>query len=361
MAIRYALYTVLNVSHDAEQEVIEAAYRALMKKYHPDRSSDGAISAARATEINQAYTILRDPTQRAAYDRDERTREAGPIAAPPARRESGPPPPDARSIYASRPANEQPRAAVKTMGARSSWWLIAVFILICGGAAVGMQATRDRIPELGADVPLVARSGTQAQQSPEGDDPTPDTPISKQRIRDAVAEFKRIDAKSGLNGASQYSENCFELQSRTASLDDFDFCVAFDYAASAAVGIEADPFGVETVPRFRSQNLTIRHIGAARQFARDAEWAEDRLGTIRKLTNAALSARYVSAIPTPIPEIAPAPEPPLPITVAPSFQQRRAVPPPQLRRKRAAPQQQQRQQRRPARDHDFLESHDFIY
>jgi curved DNA-binding protein CbpA len=70
-----SLYDVLNVSPDAEGVVIEAAYRALMKKYHPDQAAaDGAGGGSNASEINQAFAVLRDPTRRADYDRREWSR-----------------------------------------------------------------------------------------------------------------------------------------------------------------------------------------------------------------------------------------------------------------------------------------------
>jgi curved DNA-binding protein CbpA len=67
-----SLYEVLNVSRDAEIVVIEAAYRALMKKYHPDQASGRSEGNMSAAEINQAFAILRDPKRRAGYDRHER-------------------------------------------------------------------------------------------------------------------------------------------------------------------------------------------------------------------------------------------------------------------------------------------------
>lgn len=54
-------YKVLGVSPGASQEEIKAAYRALVKKHHPDRFTDEA-EKARATErikeINEAYDML---------------------------------------------------------------------------------------------------------------------------------------------------------------------------------------------------------------------------------------------------------------------------------------------------------------
>jgi DnaJ domain len=60
-------YEVLQVSPRAEQAVIEAAYRRLAQKYHPDRNPD-PVSLSRMQEINQAYSTLRDPLKRQQYD-----------------------------------------------------------------------------------------------------------------------------------------------------------------------------------------------------------------------------------------------------------------------------------------------------
>jgi len=63
-------YETLGVSRNSEPEVIEAAYRALMKKYHPDLwRGDPAAAETRAKAINEAFATLRDSTRRRAYDR----------------------------------------------------------------------------------------------------------------------------------------------------------------------------------------------------------------------------------------------------------------------------------------------------
>jgi hypothetical protein len=60
------------VHPDADQEVIEAAYRQLMKKHHPDVAGADpahvAESHRRATEINRAFAVLRNPAERRRYD-----------------------------------------------------------------------------------------------------------------------------------------------------------------------------------------------------------------------------------------------------------------------------------------------------
>lgn len=65
-------YQVLNLSPDAEPVVIEAAYRALIKKYHPDLWLDDPNAQSRAASINKAFATLRDPDTKAACDREMR-------------------------------------------------------------------------------------------------------------------------------------------------------------------------------------------------------------------------------------------------------------------------------------------------
>jgi curved DNA-binding protein CbpA len=71
-------YKILQVDPEAEAEVIEAAYRRLARKYHPD-VAPGPDSQVRMVAINQAWEQLRDPIRRAAVDR-ARARDAGAAA-----------------------------------------------------------------------------------------------------------------------------------------------------------------------------------------------------------------------------------------------------------------------------------------
>lgn len=61
-------FEVLNVSENAEPEVIKASYRALCKKYHPDnQSGHSAQDDEKMQLINEAYQVLSDPVKRAEY------------------------------------------------------------------------------------------------------------------------------------------------------------------------------------------------------------------------------------------------------------------------------------------------------
>jgi len=66
-------YKILQVDPEAEDEVIQAAYRRLARKYHPDLASS-AEAADRMSAINAAWELIGEPATRAAYDR---TRAAG--------------------------------------------------------------------------------------------------------------------------------------------------------------------------------------------------------------------------------------------------------------------------------------------
>ena len=63
-------YEILEVNPKASIEVIEKAYKVLVKKYHPDAyEGEGKIYAEqRLRDINEAYKILSDEFLREQYD-----------------------------------------------------------------------------------------------------------------------------------------------------------------------------------------------------------------------------------------------------------------------------------------------------
>ncbi len=85
-------YRLLHVQSDAPSEVIRAAYRALMALHHPDVGGDHATAAL----LNEAYSLLSDPSRRSAYDAHRAARASRQSA----RAQQGPPF-DARSRDAS--------------------------------------------------------------------------------------------------------------------------------------------------------------------------------------------------------------------------------------------------------------------
>lgn len=59
-------YALLQVQPGADPEVIDAAYKALMKKVHPDRGR--TMHGHRAAALTEARGVLLDPEKRAVYD-----------------------------------------------------------------------------------------------------------------------------------------------------------------------------------------------------------------------------------------------------------------------------------------------------
>ena len=85
-------YELLQVSENADPEIIQAAYRRLVLRYHPDRSSEP--NAGEMTQrLNDAYAILSDPVRRAEYDRERRGSTGRPSSGTGRSRPNPPPPP----------------------------------------------------------------------------------------------------------------------------------------------------------------------------------------------------------------------------------------------------------------------------
>jgi DnaJ-class molecular chaperone len=60
------LYVILRVTPEATPDDIRSAYRRLAMELHPDRSG---VDSEPFIELQEAYSVLSDPMQRAAYDR----------------------------------------------------------------------------------------------------------------------------------------------------------------------------------------------------------------------------------------------------------------------------------------------------
>ena len=65
------LYSVLGVAREAGADEIKRRYRQLAKELHPDLNPDKPDVVDRFKRITAAYDLLKDPEQRARYDRGE--------------------------------------------------------------------------------------------------------------------------------------------------------------------------------------------------------------------------------------------------------------------------------------------------
>ena len=68
----YDFYQTLDVDPTASQMEIKRAYRRLAKLFHPD-SHHAMADHERIARVNSAYTVLKDPQQRQAYDQTRRS------------------------------------------------------------------------------------------------------------------------------------------------------------------------------------------------------------------------------------------------------------------------------------------------
>ena len=68
MARVHTHYDNLKVARDASTDVIRAAYRKLLQKYHPDRNPGDAEAARIVRIINSSYGVLADPIKRKKHD-----------------------------------------------------------------------------------------------------------------------------------------------------------------------------------------------------------------------------------------------------------------------------------------------------
>jgi len=98
-------YEVLGVPRDATPDRIQRRYRELARRYHPDVAEDTALSHTLFAQVTSAYRVLRDPAQRAAYDR---ALAAPPPAPRPAPRPPAAPPADRTSPPPRRPPERSP-------------------------------------------------------------------------------------------------------------------------------------------------------------------------------------------------------------------------------------------------------------
>ena len=61
-------YKILEINSGASEEVIKAAYKALIKKYHPDNGTEKDPTGEKMRMINEAYSVLSDQHKRQEYD-----------------------------------------------------------------------------------------------------------------------------------------------------------------------------------------------------------------------------------------------------------------------------------------------------
>lgn len=82
-------FEVLEISADASNEEIKAAYHRLAKQWHPDRYSgkEKEVAESKFRELAEAFSILKDPGRRLAFQQQQPVRTPTPAPAAAASRE----------------------------------------------------------------------------------------------------------------------------------------------------------------------------------------------------------------------------------------------------------------------------------
>jgi DnaJ domain len=128
-------YQILGVHRQAEPEVIDAAFRAMARRFHPDRNVGDRSASERTRQVIEAHAVLSDPEKRRAYNRDWDAQHLPPppvAKEPPSPRPTTPqpkPPPSAHP-FAARPPSQPAAAKDRPQQRSSNWWRGVTFLAL---------------------------------------------------------------------------------------------------------------------------------------------------------------------------------------------------------------------------------------
>ncbi|RDE04802.1 J domain-containing protein [Sphingomonas aracearum] len=229
-------YAVLGLSPSADQATIHRAWKALLRRFHPD-ANPGVDVGSRAQAINEAYAVLGKPGPRAAYDRARFAPPPPPrTGMRPGTRPGPHPQPRRRADPHARPA--APKTSQPQRGGAGDKWLPGFFLLLLTAAPVGMifvlQNEELDLPRAQARAPVAAPAppppAPAAEASPDLPAPLPGEapPLDRTSLDTAIAQGRETVADSGPAAAARRSRRCAAGAAGWAAAD---FCAAFDEAA----------------------------------------------------------------------------------------------------------------------------------
>ncbi|KQT31207.1 hypothetical protein ASG29_14610 [Sphingomonas sp. Leaf412] len=172
-------YAVLGVRPTADRVAIHSAWKALLRRYHPD-VNHGADVSARAKEINEAYAVLGKKDARAAYDRSRPSpSSSSPHVTP-------------RPVYTA-PAGRRPMGhgpSARPGGSYSqpldtNQWLVGIALLLLTAAPLAMIVVLGY--EEAGTTSTVRRDAAGHRQRDAGADPDPR--VSDTRPRGVQPDF----------------------------------------------------------------------------------------------------------------------------------------------------------------------------
>lgn len=254
-----AAYQALGLDPGADQATIDRAYKALIKRYHPDREGG---DAARASAINEAYFQLRRPGQQAE--------PAAPTSV-------------AEALYARRAMQPKLRRNKK----KAPRW--PLLLLLALGVVAYLQ--RDELAIVAEDLQAEVQrriepssaDGTDAARA--GRSESLDEPLVAGAIGDAVAQARILHSAGDEAALAEHSRDCHQKLRAEPSLTRLDGCAAFDNAVLELQ--RRDPL-VDEGP-FGATSITARQISGATLLSDDYLVIEARLDRVRSRVQLLLS------------------------------------------------------------------------
>jgi hypothetical protein len=257
MSANPSAYAILGLEPGADRASVEAAYKKLIKRYHPDRKGG---SATRAAEINRAYSELRG-RQEQEWHTD------GPVDI-------------AEAIYARRAHRFR-----KLKRPPRLWPPLLALALI--GAGVDQRAHVKRFAarvEQGfqrmIEPPASYADGVQVERTAAFDES-----LNEDVIQTSIAAAGRMVRERDSEDLAEHSRDCHRQMRRSPSGATLDRCAAFDIAVVAI--LRRDPLQDEGP--FSASAVTARQMAAARLLTDDYNSIELRLDQIRSRVEATLA------------------------------------------------------------------------
>jgi len=255
-------YDVLGVSHDADPVVIEAAFKVLMRRFHPDRPTG---DAAKAAEINAAYSILRDTDRRQRFEAEQAAmrRDAARMA-------------DPRSKLHHQPVR-------KRTGQKIALSAIAALAALGVTALLTQDFQQLPTPPPNMKERLETSQLPQQQPVPSGGGPfqPEDQSVRPLLVQRAIERYNKIADQEGAQGVQAFSAYCFDAQARTNNFNDFVFCAAFDNAAAIAGAARS---GRTNNNYFGESQALDRQLAVAGRYSEDTVWIRQTLENIWELS-----------------------------------------------------------------------------
>ena len=255
-------YQVLGVHSKADTASIRAAYLELIKRYHPDRGASGA-SHVQITDINLAYSVLRDVRKRAEYD-EQLLRQWLRAQPPPLRRH-----PSARMGF--------PRQRRNSLLLRTA--LLAAAILLVAIPSDMFVDTPDALSDGETQASVLA------PERPKAPEPAPPSaPLAAPVLDPGIENMIEVALAVPVDDAQATSLRCFEDIRGLRAASAADRCIAFDLATSFW---QDDSFATAAQRTYFDRAAMRRRHGKVLA-ALDPAHASDRLQTLDRFAISAL-------------------------------------------------------------------------